>query len=188
MDTVITPGAGGRWSTPATATFTLQSRGSPHHHLPTRCARFAPRPTSSRRVSAPATTVTWASSCSPARDRLRLLGRRPAHSRRRRVRRRRRHRAAQRARPPGPDPPVAEARRRDGCRIRDRRWPRAPRRGRPHDRGRQRDLRSDRTAGRLVRRRLRQWAARALGRPEEDPRDLVPLPSVRRRMRWRWGS
>ena len=35
-----------------------------------------------------------------------LLRRRPAHPRRRRLRRRRRHRPPQRARPPGPDPPL----------------------------------------------------------------------------------
>ena len=48
------------------------------------------------------------------------------------------------------------------------------------DRGRQRALRPDRPAGRLVRRRLRFGPARPFGRPEEGARDLVPVPAVRR--------
>ena len=82
-----------------------------------------------------------------------LLGRRPAHPRRRRLHRRRRvptgHRPAQRARPPDPDPPHAEAGGRHGRRLRDRRRPRAARRVRSHDRGGQRAVRPDRPAGRL---------------------------------------
>ena len=110
-----------------------------------------------------------------------LLGRRPAHPRRRRLRRRRRHRPAQRARPPGADPPAPEAGRRDGRGVRDRRRPRAARRVRPHDRGRQRPLRPDGPQGRLLRRRIRLRPARAHGGAEEGARDLVPLRAVRRR-------
>ena len=84
---------------------------------------------------------------------------------------------------------AAEARGRDGRGLRDRRRSRAARRVRPHHRRRQRDLRPDRAARRVVRRRLRQRTARAVGRAEEDARDLVPLPSVRRPGRARrWGS
>ena len=57
------------------------------------------------------------------------------------------------------------------------------------DRGRQRALRPDRAAGRVVRRRLRLRAARAHRRPEEGARDLVPLRAVRRgRRRSTWVS
>ena len=105
-------------------------------------------------------------------DRGLLLRRRPADPRRRRLHRRRRgrqarDRPAQRARPPGPDPPPAEAGRRDGRRLRDRRRPRAARRVRPHDRGRQRALRPDRAEGRQLRRRLRRRLPGTDRRPQE---------------------
>ena len=91
-----------------------------------------------------------------------------------------RHRPAQRARPADPDPPPAQAGRRDGRRLRDRRRPRAARRLRPHDRRRQRPLRPDRAEGRQLRRRLRRRLPGAHRRPEEGARDLVPVPPVRR--------
>ena len=117
-----------------------------------------------------------------------LLGRRPAGARRRRLPRRARHRAAQRARSPGADPPVPEAGRRDGRGLRDRRRPRAAHRVRPHDRGRQRALRPDRPAGRLVRRRLRLGPARAQRRAEEGARSGSCAASTTRARRSTWGS
>ena len=77
---------------------------------------------------------------------------------------------------------------RDGRGLRDRRRPRAAHRVRPHDRGRQRALRPDRSARRQLRRRLRLRAARAHRRPEEGARDLVPVRAVRRAGRARHGS
>ena len=56
----------------------------------------------------------------------------------------------------------AQARRGDGRGLRDRRRPRAARRLRPHHRRRQRAVRADRTQGRLVRRRVRLGAPRAI--------------------------
>ena len=73
---------------------------------------------------------------------------------------RRERRALPRHRPARPDAPAAQADRRDGRRLRDRRRARAAPRLRPHDRRRQRALRPDRAEGRLVRRRLRRVAAR----------------------------
>ena len=89
-------------------------------------------------------------------------------------------RAVPRHRPARPDPPAAEAGRRDGRRLRDRRRPRAARRLRPDDRRRQRPLRPDRPEGRLVRRRLRRQRAVAPRRAQEGQGDLVPVPPVRR--------
>jgi hypothetical protein len=114
-----------------------------------------------------------------------LLGRRPEGPGRRRLPRRRRRgpegdRAAQRPGAPGPDPPLPQARRRHGGRLRHRRRPRPARGVRPHHRRRQRPLRPDRPAGRLVRRRVRRRPAGPGGGPEEGPRDLVPVPPVRR--------
>ena len=84
---------------------------------------------------------------------------------------------------------LPEAGRRDGRRLRDRRRPRAPRRLRPHDRRRQRPLRSDRAEGRVVRRRLRLGPPRPHRRPEEGPRDLVPVrASTTRRQALDMGS
>ena len=82
-----------------------------------------------------------------------LLGRRPAHPRRRRLHRRRQrraqgHRAPERARPADPDAPLPEAGRGDDRGLRDRRRPRPARLLRPLDRRRQRALRPDRPARR----------------------------------------
>ena len=109
-----------------------------------------------------------------------LLGRRPARARQRRLRRRRRRPAPQRARPADAHPLPAQAGRRDGRGLRDRRRPRAAPRLRSDDRRRQRALRPDRPAGRQLRRRLRQLVPGAHRRPEEGARDLVPVPPVRR--------
>ena len=89
-------------------------------------------------------------------------------------------RALPRHRPARADPPHAEAGRRDGRRLRDRRRPRAARRLRPDDRRRERPLRPDRPARRLVRRRLRREHPRRPDRPEAREGDLVPVPPVRR--------
>ena len=117
-----------------------------------------------------------------------LLGRRPAHPRRRRLhgRRQRReqgHRAPERARPPDPDAPLPEARRGHDRGLCDRRRPRAARLLRPVDRRRQRALRPDGPARRLLRRRLRLRPARPPDRPEARQGGVVPVPAVRRRDR-----
>ena len=123
-----------------------------------------------------------------AGDRRLLQRRRPEDPRRRRLRRRAGDRPAQRPRPPDPDPPPPEARRRDGGRLRDRRRPRPPPVLRPHDRGRERAVRSDGPARRLVRRRLRDRPARPADRREAREGDLAALPAVRRRDRARRGG
>ncbi len=119
-----------------------------------------------------------------------LLGRRPARARRHRLRRRRRRgRALPRHRPAGADAPAAEADRRDGRRLRDRRRPRAARRLRPHDRRRQRALRPDRPEGRLLRRRLRRqrcWPPRSARR--RPRRSGSSAASTTRSRRSTWGS
>ncbi len=73
-------------------------------------------------------------------------------------------RALPRDRPARADAAAAQADRRDGRRLRDRRRARAARGVRPHDRGRQRPLRPDRPEGRELRRRLRRqrcWPRRS---------------------------
>ncbi len=109
-----------------------------------------------------------------------LQRRRPEDPGRRRLRGRSGHRAPERARSADPDPAHAEARRRDGGRLRDRRRPCPARLLRPHDRGRQRAVRPDGTPGRVVRRRIRDQPACAADRREAREGDLVPLPAVRR--------
>ncbi len=109
-----------------------------------------------------------------------LLRRRPARPRQGRLRRRRWHPAPQRPRSADAHPLPAQAGRRDGRRLRDRRRPRAPPGLRPDDRRRQRAVRPDRAAGRQLRRRVRQLVPRPDRRPEEGARDLVPVPPVRR--------
>ena len=103
----------------------------------------------------------------------------------------RRGRALPRHRPAHPDPPAAQAGRRDGRGLRHRRRPRAAPRLRPDDRRRQRALRADRAEGRLVRRRLRRRPAGPPRRAQEGQGDLVPVPPVRRRARrsrWAWSN
>ena len=107
-----------------------------------------------------------------------LLGRRPAHPRRRRLRRPGRRPAAERARPPAPDSRAAQARDRHGRRLRHRRRPRPARRVRPDHRRRQRALRPDRPARRQLRRRLRLDAAGPTRRRQEGQGNLVPVPPV----------
>ena len=120
-----------------------------------------------------------------------LLRRRPAlQEPRRRLRRRRRRRPAQRARPAAPDPLAADPGHRARQRLRHRRRPRAARRVRPVDRLRERDLRADRAAGRLLRRRASaiELLARIVGHKKAQG-DLVPVPPVRRAARRsRWAS
>ena len=100
--------------------------------------------------------------------------------RRRRLRGRPRDRPAERAGPPGPDPAAAEAGRRDGRGLRDRRRARPAPGLRPDDRRRERAVRPDRAEGRLVRRRIRLRPAGAHGRAEAGEGGLVPLRAVRR--------
>ena len=114
-----------------------------------------------------------------------LLGRRPAHSRRRRLHRRRRgrpagRRPARRGRPPRPDPAPAEARGRDGRRLRRRRRAHPAPGLRHDDRRRERRVRPNRPAGRQLRRRLRREPARPQRRRQEGQGVLVPLPPLRR--------
>ena len=97
-------------------------------------------------------------------------------------------RALPRHRPARADAPPAQAGRRDGGRLRDRRRAHPAPRLRPHDRRRQRALRADRPARGLVRRRLRRLAAGQHGRPEEGEGDLVPVPPVRRAAGARHGA
>ena len=111
-----------------------------------------------------------------------LLGRRPDGPRRHRLHRRGRlRRPLPRHRPAGADAPPAEAGGRDGRRLRGRRRPRPPRLLRPDDRRRQRPLRPDRAAGRLLGRRLRRLPAARPGRDQEGEGVLAALPPVRRR-------
>ena len=111
-----------------------------------------------------------------------LLGRRPAGPRRQRLRRRGRlARPLPRHRPAGADAAAAEAGGGDGRRLRGRRRPRAARLLRPDDRRRQRPLRPDRAAGRLLGRRLRRLPAARPGRDQAGEGALAALPPVRRR-------
>ena len=162
------------------------------HHLPARGAQRLPAPdplrAAGRLRAGPQRPRDRRDRAHRRGTRRVLFRRRPAHPGRRRLRRRRRHRPSQRARPPDPHPAGAEAGRRHGGRLRDRRRSRAARRVRPHHRRRQRALRSDRSARRLVRRRVRVRPAGAVGRPEEGARDLVPVPAVRRAGGLRHGA
>ena len=93
---------------------------------------------------------------------------------------RQRNRPPQRSRPAGADPAAAQAGDRHGRGLRHRRRPCSPPGLRPHDRRRQRRLRSDRPEGGLVRRRLRIRAAGAHRSASSGQGDLVPLRAVRR--------
>ena len=86
-----------------------------------------------------------------------------------------------RHRPAGADAAAAEAGGGDGRRLRGRRRPRPPRLLRPDDRRRQRPLRPDRAAGRLLGRRLRRLPAARPRRDQEGEGVLAALPPVRRR-------
>ena len=79
------------------------------------------------------------------------------------------------------DPRHPQAGHRRGQRLRGRRRPRAARAVRPDDRRRDRAVRPGRPAGRLLRRRLRLRLPGPRRRREAGPRDLVPVPPVRRR-------
>ncbi len=109
-----------------------------------------------------------------------LLRRGPGRSRRRRLRGRAGDRSPERSRSPDPDPATAQARDRDGRGIRDRGRARAASVLRSHDRRGQRTVRTDRPSRGLVRRRLRDRAARPADRREAGEGGLVPLPPVRR--------
>ena len=100
-------------------------------------------------------------------------------------------RALPRHRPAGADAPPAEAGGGDGRRLRGRRRPHPPPLLRPDDRRRQRPLRADRAAGRLLGRRLRRLACCATCRDQEGEGVLAALPPVRRRggaARWAWST
>ena len=75
-------------------------------------------------------------------------------------------------------PRRAEAGYRGGQRVRDRRRPCSARAVRPDDRRRHRGLRSERSTGRILRRRLRHRLSGAGGRREACSRDLVLVPQV----------
>ena len=96
--------------------------------------------------------------------------------------------AAQRARLPDAHPQDAQAGDRGRQRVGRRRRARAPRRLRPDDRERQRAVYADRPEGRELRRRLRDGPPRPDRRAEKGPRDLVPLPALRRATGARHGA
>src|SRR5215211_153490 len=118
-----------------------------------------------------------------------LLRWRPARARRHRLPRRGCGRGAlPRHRPARADAEAAEADRGHGGGLRVRRRARAARGMRPHDRRRQRALRSDGAPRGVLRRGLRSEPAGGSGRAEEGKGDLVPVPPIRGRGGARHGT
>ena len=93
-----------------------------------------------------------------------------------------------RHRPAGADAAAAEAGGGDGRRLRGRRRPHPPPLLRPDDRRRQRPLRADRAAGRLLGRRLRRLACCATwSGPRRRRSSGCSAASTTPRRRWRWA-